>query len=87
MEEFKANIDETGRLVLPPELIIQFGLNPGTRIRIGKNANGLHLRRPPTHLAKVYIEAFSTVCAPSLLPRMSFSAARGNLWHIPALRI
>jgi MoaA/NifB/PqqE/SkfB family radical SAM enzyme len=56
MEEFKANIDETGRLVLPPELIRQFGLNPGTRIRIGKNANGLRLRRPPTHLAKVYIE-------------------------------
>ncbi len=56
MEEFDADIDETGRLILPPELVRQFGLNPGTRIHIGANANGLHLRRPLTHLAKVYVE-------------------------------
>jgi len=56
MEEFEADIDETGRLILPPELVKQFGLNPGTKIHIDKNANGLYLRRPLTHLAKVYIE-------------------------------
>ena len=57
MDEFDADIDESGRLILPPELVKQFGLNPGTKIHIGKNANGLHLRRPLTHLSKVYIEA------------------------------
>jgi len=56
MDEFDADIDESGRLILPPELVRQFGLHPGTKIHIGKNANGLHLRRPLTHLAKVYIE-------------------------------
>ena len=51
MEEFDADVDETGRLILPPELVKQFGLNPGTKVRIGKNANGMHLRPPLTRLA------------------------------------
>jgi MoaA/NifB/PqqE/SkfB family radical SAM enzyme len=54
MEEFDADIDETGRLILPPELVKQFGLNPGTKIRISKNANGMHLRPPLTRLTNVY---------------------------------
>jgi hypothetical protein len=56
MEEFDAEIDETGRLILPPELIKQYGFMPGARIRIGNDAGGVHLRRPVTHLARVYIE-------------------------------
>jgi MoaA/NifB/PqqE/SkfB family radical SAM enzyme len=56
MEEFEADIDESGRLILPPELVRQFGLNPGTRVHIGKNSNAVHLRRPLTHIAKIYIE-------------------------------
>jgi MoaA/NifB/PqqE/SkfB family radical SAM enzyme len=56
MEEFEADIDEAGRLLIPPELAKRYGLNPGTRILVVNNANGLHLRRPVTHLAKIYIE-------------------------------
>jgi MoaA/NifB/PqqE/SkfB family radical SAM enzyme len=57
MEEFEVDIDESGRVVVPPELAKQYGLKPGSRSVIGKDGNGLHLRRPVTHLAKVYIEA------------------------------
>ncbi len=56
MEEFEADFDEAGRLVLPAEIKRQYGFNPGTRIRIGNGGSGVLLRRPVTHLAKVYIE-------------------------------
>jgi MoaA/NifB/PqqE/SkfB family radical SAM enzyme len=56
MEELDAEIDETGRLILPPELIKQYGFVPGARIQIGNDAGRLYLRRPVTHLARVYLE-------------------------------
>lgn len=55
-EEFEGDFDESGRLILPAEILKQYGLAPGTKIRIDGSANGLYLRRPITHLAKVYIE-------------------------------
>jgi MoaA/NifB/PqqE/SkfB family radical SAM enzyme len=55
-QEFKGDFDEAGRLIIPDEIIKQYGFSPGTRIRIINNGNGLQLRRPVTHLAKVYIE-------------------------------
>jgi MoaA/NifB/PqqE/SkfB family radical SAM enzyme len=56
MKEFKAYVDESGRLVFPEELAKEYGLNPGATIPINGNSVELHLRRPVTHLAKVYIE-------------------------------
>jgi MoaA/NifB/PqqE/SkfB family radical SAM enzyme len=56
IEEFSAAIDQAGQLQLPAELASQFGLKPGARILLEKRGNGLYLRRPVTHLAKVYIE-------------------------------
>ncbi len=53
MEEIETEIDEAGRLILPPDLAEQYGRNPGARIRVGTNASGLYLRRPVTHLARV----------------------------------
>jgi len=55
-EELEVQVDEEGRLVLPTELIKQYELRHGAKIRIDKSLNGLHLHRPATHLAKVYIE-------------------------------
>jgi MoaA/NifB/PqqE/SkfB family radical SAM enzyme len=55
-EEFESNVDEEGRIRLPQELAIQYGLRPGTKIFFEKSGCGLRLRRPITHLAKVYIE-------------------------------
>jgi MoaA/NifB/PqqE/SkfB family radical SAM enzyme len=58
-KQFEADVDESGRLVLPGEVVNKYGLKPGTKIRIEDNANGMHLRRPVTHLARVYIEPTS----------------------------
>ena len=54
-----AQVDEQGRLVVPPELVDQFGLKPGARLRIDNESNGLRLHRPITQLNKVYIEPTS----------------------------
>ena len=34
----------------------RYGLKPGTHVHLDLESNGLHLRQPVTHLAKVYIE-------------------------------
>jgi len=56
MEEFETSIDESGRLILPPELAKWFGLNPGAKIRLAKNGDTVLLRRPVTQIGKIYIE-------------------------------
>ena len=55
-EEFEAQVAEDGSLVIPPQLVKQYGLEQGTKIRMEKGRSGLQLRLPVTHLAKVYIE-------------------------------
>jgi len=50
-----AQVDEEGRLILPPELASHYGIKPGDRVRLD-DANGVHLRRPASQLAKLYIE-------------------------------
>jgi MoaA/NifB/PqqE/SkfB family radical SAM enzyme len=55
-KDFETDVDEAGRLVFPQEIAKQYGLQPGAKVRIGANGNGLHLHRPLTHLSKVYIE-------------------------------
>ncbi len=57
--EWVAEVDQEGRLVLPPELLSQYGLTPGARARIDPHTNGLRLRRPVTQLTKVYVEPTS----------------------------
>ena len=51
-----AQVDEEGRLVLPAEVMERYGLGPGARLRLEMGPNDIHLHRPVTHLAKVYIE-------------------------------
>lgn len=55
-EKFEAQVDQEGRLFLPPEIVREYRLSQGTKVRFDKNIQGLHLQRPITHLAKVYIE-------------------------------
>ena len=33
--EFETDVDETGRLILPPGIAQQYGLKPGAKVRIG----------------------------------------------------
>jgi MoaA/NifB/PqqE/SkfB family radical SAM enzyme len=58
-KEFEAEFDEAGRLLLPPEFVRQFGMHPGMKVRIRNFASGVQIRRPVTHLSKVYIEPTS----------------------------
>lgn len=51
-----AQVDEEGRLVLPPQVADQVGLAPGARLRIERDANSIRLHRSLQHLAKMYIE-------------------------------
>ena len=53
---WKAHVDEEGRLVLPQELASRYGLKPGARIPVDERPAGLTIRPPVSHLAKVYIE-------------------------------
>ena len=54
--ELQAYVDDEGRLVIPAEVMSLYGLKPGSQVRIEQMADSLTLRRPVTHLRKVYIE-------------------------------
>lgn len=54
--EVWAEVDEQGRLVLPPAVAARYGLQPGARVRIDEGRDKVILRRPITQLARVYIE-------------------------------
>jgi MoaA/NifB/PqqE/SkfB family radical SAM enzyme len=51
-----AQVDEDGRLILPPGLASQYGLKPGTSIYVDQGRNGLGFYPAVDHLSKVYIE-------------------------------
>ncbi len=48
-------IDEKGRIVLPPEMKTQYGLKPGAKVYLSAEKNGLRIRNP-SQLLKLYIE-------------------------------
>jgi MoaA/NifB/PqqE/SkfB family radical SAM enzyme len=52
----QTHVDEKGRLILPSEVVSRYDLKPGTHVHLDLESNGLHIRQPVTHLAKVYIE-------------------------------
>jgi MoaA/NifB/PqqE/SkfB family radical SAM enzyme len=54
-----AEVDEQGRLVLPAEMVAQYGLTPGSRVRLEPDGNAVRLHRPVKHLTKVYVEVTS----------------------------
>jgi MoaA/NifB/PqqE/SkfB family radical SAM enzyme len=57
--EIYAQVDEAGRLVFPAEVSVRYGLRPGMQVYLDEQSNGLHLHRPVTHLARVYVEPTS----------------------------
>ncbi len=52
----KASIDEHGRMVLPPDIVLRFGIKPGMDVYLDEGSNEIRLLRPTTQLAKIYIE-------------------------------
>ena len=53
---FWGEVDEQGRIIFPPEVTAEFGLQPGTKFRLENGGNRIQIHRPVTHLTKVYIE-------------------------------
>jgi MoaA/NifB/PqqE/SkfB family radical SAM enzyme len=51
-----AEVDEQGRLILPPDVAAKYGILPGTKVRLDEGENFVRMHRPVTHLTKVYIE-------------------------------
>ncbi len=58
-DDLRAQVDEKGRVVFPPEVASRHGLRPGAQLRIDDGGRILKLRQPVTHLAKVHVEATS----------------------------
>jgi len=54
--EFRVEIDGQGRLILPPEVVSNYGLKPGAKVCVEGRGNGLSLQQPVAQLAKVYVE-------------------------------
>ncbi len=51
-----AEVDNEGRLRLPPEVAARYGLTPGAKVRFDEGKNFVRLHRSVNHLAKIYIE-------------------------------
>lgn len=51
-----AEVDEQGRLILPPELAKQYGLTPGAKVRVDNADNVVRLHRPISQLTRLYVE-------------------------------
>lgn len=75
-----AEVDENGRLILPPELAQQYGLNPGSKVRLDEGHNFVRMHRPVTHLTKVYIE-------PTVACNLDCITCFRNAWDQPIGRM
>jgi MoaA/NifB/PqqE/SkfB family radical SAM enzyme len=51
-----AEVDEQGRLVLPPEAAKAYGLMPGARLRLDSDEQVMRLHRPISQLTRIYVE-------------------------------
>jgi MoaA/NifB/PqqE/SkfB family radical SAM enzyme len=72
----QAYVDESGRLILPPEMVARYGLTPGVTVAVSEEANGVYISQPLHQLKKVYIEP-TTQC--NLNCRMCIR----NTWEEP----
>lgn len=51
-----AQVNEHGDLVIPKDVAVRYGLNPGAKVRLDEGTNFVRMHRPVTHLTKIYIE-------------------------------
>ena len=75
-----AEVDETGRLILPPEVAQRYGLNPGSKVRLDEGHNFVRMHRPITHLTKIYIE-------PTVACNLDCITCFRNAWDQPIGRM
>ena len=73
---FDLVVDDEGKLELPSDLARRFNLVPGSRICIEAGPRGWLMHRPPTELAKVYVE-------PTNRCNLSCATCMRNTWDEP----
>ena len=75
-----AEVDEHGRLILPPQVTQQYGLQPGSKVGLDEGHNFVRMHRPVTHLTKVYIE-------PTVACNLDCIICFRNAWEQPIGRM
>ncbi len=75
-----AEVDENGRLILPPEVARQYGLRPGSKVRLDEDHNFVRMHRPVTQLTKIYIE-------PTVACNLDCITCFRNAWDQPIGRM
>lgn len=75
-----AEVDENGRLILPPEVIERYGLAQGVKVRLDEGSDFVRMHRPVTHLTKVYIE-------PTVSCNLDCITCFRNAWEQPIGRM
>jgi MoaA/NifB/PqqE/SkfB family radical SAM enzyme len=75
-----AEVDEQGRLVIPPDVVAKYGLEPGAKVRLDEGQNFVRMHRPLTHLTKVYIE-------PTVACNLDCITCFRNAWEQPIGRM
>jgi bifunctional DNA-binding transcriptional regulator/antitoxin component of YhaV-PrlF toxin-antitoxin module len=52
-------VDDQGRLVIPPDAAARMGIVPGSRLRLREDESGARISRSTGHLARLYVEPTS----------------------------
>jgi len=73
--QFFIQVDDNGRLVLPPEVAARYGLAPGDHLPLTEGAAELRLLRP-SRLSKLYIE-------PTNQCNLDCRTCMRNVWEEP----
>lgn len=68
--------DEHGHLILPENILQDYGLSPGATIRLALNADGLNISRSTDSLARIYVE-------PTNACNLDCSTCMRNVWDEP----
>ena len=55
----RARVNDDGNPIIPAEVARQYGIQPGGELFLDEKDDGIFLRRPISHLAKVYVEPTS----------------------------
>jgi MoaA/NifB/PqqE/SkfB family radical SAM enzyme len=71
-----AQVNEQGDLVIPRDVAVRYGLNPGAKVRLDEGTNFVRMHRPITQLTKIYIE-------PTVACNLDCITCFRNGWHEP----
>lgn len=74
-EQVYAVIDEEGKIVLPQQFIVQWGLSPGEHIAVDSDGSGLRLHPPVNSLRRLYVE-ITNQC------NLNCSTCMRNVWDV-----